>query len=492
MIRTIIVDDELLAGVGIQSLIHEKQDITVSGVFNSAADAVDFLRENMIDVVITDIEMGDMSGLELIRIIREEHLADGIIILSCHDDFSYAQEAISRGTDGYLLKHSVTQQSLIGEIEKVYGKYREGRLPGVGHGRHKPRSGFANTQELLRLGIICLSDYVSSMGEQNHVDGTMLIHLLEGIVSRYRMGTLYAPYNREIFVIFEQTMELSRQEREENIRANMETIRRNIQQYINSDVYFGISPEFGDHQQIHEKYDEAFAAVQMRFYEPGKNLFFYREGETKTVYSRFSMEHFLEDSGLTVFSSELRDYLNRAGFHRMPVRDLRVHLIHAVGKMVYQVLDEHQFSEKLSNKWSSDAVLVSAITQAKSAVQLEQQVTEVMGQFRQEALAELEEDDLSVVLEYIEGHFNQKLQLSELAEMGYMSVPTFGKRFKERTGMTLVQYLNERRIERAKVLLKNSSYSLEEIAAETGFSNANYLIRVFKKVTGRTVSEYRG
>ena len=113
MIRTIIVDDELLAGVGIQSLIHGKEDIDVAGVFNSAEEALDYLRENIVDIVVTDIEMGDMSGLELIRVIRNDHLADGVIILSCHDDFSYAQEAISQGTDSYLLKHSITEKLLI-------------------------------------------------------------------------------------------------------------------------------------------------------------------------------------------------------------------------------------------------------------------------------------------------------------------------------------------------------------------------------------------
>ena len=57
--------------------------------------------------------------------------------------------------------------------------------------------------------------------------------------------------------------------------------------------------------------------------------------------------------------------------------------------------------------------------------------------------------------------------------------------------MTLVQYLNEQRIERAKKLMQNKNISLEEVAEKSGFSNANYLVRVFKKVTGVTVSNYR-
>lgn len=72
-----------------------------------------------------------------------------------------------------------------------------------------------------------------------------------------------------------------------------------------------------------------------------------------------------------------------------------------------------------------------------------------------------------------------------------MSVSTFCKKFKDRTGMTLVQYLNEHRIEKAKIYLRSSEYSLGEVSELTGFANTNYLVRVFKKITGQTVSEYR-
>lgn len=72
-----------------------------------------------------------------------------------------------------------------------------------------------------------------------------------------------------------------------------------------------------------------------------------------------------------------------------------------------------------------------------------------------------------------------------------MSIPSFCKKFKDKTGLTMVQYMNEKRIEKAKLLLKNRKLSLEQVAEMTGFSNANYLIRVFKKMTGQTVSEYR-
>ena len=88
-------------------------------------------------------------------------------------------------------------------------------------------------------------------------------------------------------------------------------------------------------------------------------------------------------------------------------------------------------------------------------------------------------------------HLSENITLKEAADIGCMSVPSLCKKFKEKTGMTVVQYMNEKRIEKAKLLLKNQKNTLEQVAEQTGFSNANYLVRVFKKVTGQTVSEYR-
>ena len=81
----------------------------------------------MVDVVLTDIEMSEINGLEFIRQIRQRHMAKGVIIVSCHDDFSYAQKAISLGTDSYILKHSVTEKALIEEVRKVYEKQQAGK-----------------------------------------------------------------------------------------------------------------------------------------------------------------------------------------------------------------------------------------------------------------------------------------------------------------------------------------------------------------------------
>jgi len=468
MIRTIIVDDEVLAGVGIQSLIDGQEDISVSGVFSLPEEAIEFLKENVVDIVITDIEMADMNGLELIQVVRSENLASGIIILSCHDDFSYAQEAISKGTDSYLLKHNVSREMLVNEIKKVYQKTSDFGMNKVRRASQGTEQKLLAEREIYVVGILRFDTPEYLMAD---VDRMMLMHLLEKIVSHYEMGTLFAPYNREMFIVYQ--------------------FHKNIRQYINGKIVNGISTESDDLKEMREKYDEAVSAADLCFYDSSKTVFVWRNGNKKPVLNEFSRDKLLENNGLEILRDELRDFVRQAYFSQIEVWSLKGQLVPAVSRMVYAVLQEHRFSETLQAKWSAEHLRISAAAQAKNADILQEQLLEVVSQFRQECLADRNQDEFAEVLAYIDENLSDKLSLKELAEKGCMSIPSFSRKFKERMGKTLIQYLNECRIEKAKTLLENKNLSLEQVAEEAGFSNANYLIRVFKKITGQTIGEYR-
>lgn len=491
MIQTIIVDDEILSRIGIQSFIDGKEDISVSGVFESAEDAIEFLKINPVDIVITDIEMAQMNGLQFIKIIREKKLASGVIILSCHDDFVYAQEAISMGTDSYMLKYSVTEEKILAEIKKVYEKTKTAGFEVPTKEKMFRKSGDAVEDGKYVVGVLRVNSEAAVQDNDTHLDGTMMIHLLEGIVERYQMGTLFSPYNKELFIMFRFPSDISDRELKKNMETNIMLISKNMSQYISSKIVFGFSTAFTDLKLTREKYEEAVQAVELSFYETEVNCFFYQGIDENPEPAVFSASCFLEKDKSVVFENELNMFLQKAHFQKVSVSKAKEQLIQSVMLLVYQVMKEYNFSEEFLKKWKSEAMFISAIMLSGTESILKKKLLTVMEQFRIEISAELEKDDLSKVFAYIEQNLTQKITLSELTDISCMSVPSFSKKFKERTGLTAVEYINERRIEKARALMKNQNYSLWQIAEMTGFSNANYLVRVFKKVTGQTVSEYR-
>ena len=494
MIRTIIVDDEVLSRIGIRSFIDGKEDIKVLGVFGGADEALGFLRENVTDVVITDIEMADMSGLDLISAVREESLAPGIIIVSCHDNFSYAQEAISKGTNSYLLKMDLTEEMLIKEVKKVYaetaaGEVRE-RMP---HARSE-----GNMEEGTYVIVIPrVKAEESGSGEDREetgvegLDGSMLAGLLEEVVSRYQMGTLFSPYNREMFIIFRFGRGIGKQELEKELSKNLSVIGANAKQYINGRLIFGVSSSFTDLKDSRGRYDEAKTAADLDFYDLGREVYTLPEELPEPVPVSFSSDWFAGQEGLRIFTEELHRTCAYARRRKAEADRFRNRLIGGLNDMTYRILHDNRLSREFTEEWNISSRVLSLVTKAKSLSRLEQELAELFKEFHEDLYAELNADEFSGVFRYIEQNLDQKISLTDLAEIGCMSIPSMSKKFKERTGLTITQYVNRERIRRARILMKNPSNSLWQIAEITGFANVNYMIRVFKKVTGMTVGEYR-
>ena len=105
MYPLIIVDDEEITRIAISGYIQKKHPaFQVAGIFSNGADALRFLQEHPVNVVITDIRMPRMDGLELVAHIHENHPGIFVIIISGYSEFEYARKAIRYGVVNYLLK----------------------------------------------------------------------------------------------------------------------------------------------------------------------------------------------------------------------------------------------------------------------------------------------------------------------------------------------------------------------------------------------------
>lgn len=119
--------------------------------------------------------------------------------------------------------------------------------------------------------------------------------------------------------------------------------------------------------------------------------------------------------------------------------------------------------------------------------------TSLMYQFLHTVNKEVKRDSagkISPALDYIDRHYSENTDIAALAAMCYMSKPHFFRLFKEQTSMTPLEYRNNIRIERAKILLSDGECSVGDIAVMLGFENIYYFSRMFKKLTGTPPSHY--
>lgn len=130
--RVILADDHRLVRDGLKSLLEQSPEITVVGVADTGRQLLSLLPQQAADLVLLDISMPDMNGIEATRQIVAEHPAIRIIILSMHSERHFVLEALNAGAHGYLLKDSAFTE-LVGAIQAVAagGCYLSAKIAGI-------------------------------------------------------------------------------------------------------------------------------------------------------------------------------------------------------------------------------------------------------------------------------------------------------------------------------------------------------------------------
>ena len=120
MYKVILVDDEKIVRLALKTIIDwESMGFTVTGSYGSAGTALQEISDDPPDLIITDIRMPDMDGLQFIQRVRERKLDCPIIVLTNHENFSYAVEAIRQGVMDYVVKTDISPERLTELIQKA-------------------------------------------------------------------------------------------------------------------------------------------------------------------------------------------------------------------------------------------------------------------------------------------------------------------------------------------------------------------------------------
>lgn len=121
--KVFLVDDHAILLDGVKSLLVKEESLEVVGESNSAEDALEFLKRNDVDLLITDFNLPGMDGLSLLRLVKKIKPETRVIVLSMHDESHLVKEILREGVDGYVLKND-SHKELIQAIQFV----KEGKI----------------------------------------------------------------------------------------------------------------------------------------------------------------------------------------------------------------------------------------------------------------------------------------------------------------------------------------------------------------------------
>ncbi len=530
MLSILIADDEKLAR---EDILYK---VSRSGFYfkwvieaSSAEEALDMIREHKPDILLTDIMMGEMSGIDLVRTARSASPELVSVLISGYPEFSFAKEAIALDVVDYLLK-PVRQEELTAALSKAAAKVMHQRnlfqipvnydksveeqlddnqkerlfafLNGMETNLDFPVSDlFPGNAKFFQLGVFRLA--MKDTEEKEKTNGRQYYDRMRSLVQdiiRRVGGDWFLSFNNfaqnQQITVIGAAPDSKHQKPEDILKKSFEEIYRQVCLELDLVLHAGVS-------QIGETVSgvlltQAKQALDLRLSlecSPEGRVFYWGEWEKQAavnmpeddfkMYQSFLAAGDLKNTLITVrriFSSEVPGMA-------LHIRMLYVELIcilartcvKKVGGSVVSMLGPECLSGAIIDQFADREELIESLCRT---------ITTALSQWM--AVTADARSVLLVVKSYVENNFtNSETCTNLLSKQFCISLGYLSTSYKKEFGVTISKQIINLRMDYAKKLLKETSLSINDIADNCGFNNLSYFMRTFKKHVGSTPNEFR-
>ena len=495
--KVLVVDDEYYARKALVMMLEKSElPISVKGDFEDGEEVIEYLQENEADIIITDIRMPNMDGLELAKYVQEHIPKCSVVIETGYEDFQYARKALRYQVKEYLTK-PINESELIKSIKDILVEKTKSdnlenmnRLKGI-----VENLDFAQLIQNKKLfDELILAEFWNDYswffmvkGEVSHSGYQQIKKYLQNKRTTPNVHSWYFKNKGECILLFfcKQKMDF---------RACIgEADFLQLKKGMDHNSWFGISGIHKERTEIEKAYRECVYAINNRILI-NENLFFWKE--------ELEITNLLEKETLEIFSrvvefgriSEAEKIIERL-FSRCISEHANIYSLYNAIIQLFSVLRKKYYNGCQMPTGEGGYFLFDFkidLYQFHTADELKEHLLMIL----KEVCEKNEENENELLIEnilvYLENHYADDITLNELAEHKYfVSVGHLSRTFKNKTGLTFSKYLTEVRLKKAKEFLENTDFDITDIAAFTGYNDASYFTQIFRKSCGMTPSEYR-
>ncbi len=517
--KVFFVEDEIVTREGIRDNVDWKANgFEFCGEATDGEAALPLLQTARPDVLITDIKMPFMDGLQLCKIVRERMPWVKIIILSGHDEFEYAREAIKLGVTEYLLK-PITVQDLHHVLQKTAAQLEQEKKEqdNLRKLRDQVEENRATLRERLLLKLATGAISSAEAIEKGQLVGLDLVarcYLVvvikighcnpseqfdyAGYQQAQQMISNPAENNPDIFILKKDLEELvliikgnTPEYLEEERDLFLELIQRAVKK-TNYQLTIGVGNPKKRIADIPQSFIEALLSAQndSTSNKPGDNDRVDKAELLKV--DRSAVENYLKcgvkedfddffDAFIRPFGKELKSHIVK-NYIFMDVALTTARFVNELGGDINQIIPKLDQVE-------------TVLANIKTTEQIREHIQKILVgalAFRDSQASSQYARMIRQATEYIDHHYmDLSMSLNKVAAQVNHSASHFSAVFSQETGTTFKEYLTEIRIKKAKELLRMTTMRSAEISYQIGYNDPHYFSYVFRKNTGLTPSEFR-
>lgn len=524
MIKVLIADDDVEMLIGLRNIIKwEDYGLTISAEACNGTEALRLALECKPDCIITDITMPGISGLELIRKLKEINPSMKSIILTCHEDFNYAKEAIGLAADEYIVKYTLTKEDLIKALIKIKSL--------LDREKEKVSSYYSTQLELERNKYVIreklftdLYDNTISVNEISSIASGINIQILdnyriigfyidnyaktmqESVITEVNLlkfavcniieeimhdekNTIFTPFRNHFFMLYRSN--LADKDINQKLLDKLKEIQKNIYTVLNIKFSICIGSVYKDIRNFRKATEQTDLLR--------KGYFFKGQGEIiKDYLSNNDVIHTsIDESIRKEIENELYAFINHMDHNGLILLLKRLgekaakenYSPEAVKALTRRIVVD---IEAAANR--NDMILESRYISADTFDECTRQLALLIEEFTQKSEDRKNNHyrkEISDVLKYMAQNLEKDINCQTMADYVHMNSSYFSRLFKNETGLSFSDYLIQKRIERSTELLYHSNMSVEDITKAVGLENVSYFYRMYKRITGRTPGEIR-
>lgn len=524
--NVLIVDDQISVIKGILSGVHFKElGIEVVRTATSSEEALAVFNEIPVDILLTDIEMPDVNGLELNRKVQERYPDTLRILLTSHAEFRYAQESIKLGCFDYLLQPSpyeVIEECLRRALQHIYQQRKRSQLYQYG--------------QLLETNETELMDHiVTGLFSRVPEDAQGSLEFLN------KMGYPLSKEKKiQVIIIDAQSFRISEEPRysEKSIHKAISnalkqariiypalalSTRNRFRQFVL--VLFSATPEdltisVGQYQVFYEMLSAEMANEALTCYvgnwtayenvrEVVKQIHVYIDENVsnRTGLYLTSGQDIPATSGTNLSESTERWMtLIKGGQKRMLEQEIEAYLESTLAtskNKLRSLCDLHQqlthtffgffydSNADTSRLFNDKYTYADYMNGFKDIVSLRKAVSYMLNAIDDIQKDSVAKSDIEIAKSFIANNISNPITVKDVADHVHLSAEYFTKLFKRATGQNIKEYIDHSKVSAAKEMLEHSNVSVSMIALELGYSYFSHFTQVFKKYEQMTPSEYR-